>query len=207
MAEKGAGVMIIKQSIDEIYPPRFFARRYKLNWRAPIVCNAVIDVLKPGNIIDVGCATGDLVAEYVRRAVDAYGLEGASNSEDFLECSPDLVFFCDLRQPIHLSVRFDLATCFEVAEHIEKEFTEQFIENLMSLSDKILMSAAPPFQEGHHHVNCQPQEYWVDLFRVKGYARKREIEDQIKMQWEPWRNKQGIKAYFQNLLYFERLEA
>jgi hypothetical protein len=33
----------------------------------------------------------------------------------------------------------------------------------------ILMTHATPGQGGHHHVNCQPQEYWVETLGGYGY--------------------------------------
>jgi hypothetical protein len=61
----------------------------------------------------------------------------------------------------------DLVHCQEVAEHIE----EQYLENLMAsmLCGKIiLMTHAMPGQVGHHHVNLQPPEYWIQHFESRG---------------------------------------
>jgi SAM-dependent methyltransferase len=186
------------------YKESFFKNRHKLAWRAPVVCKPIVKYLKPKSLLDAGCATGDLVAEFVALGVDAYGLEGSHKCIKFLECSITRVFFFDLRQPVPLSRRYDLVTCFEVAEHVDPDCSHQFVENLCGLSDRVLMSAAPPGQGGHHHVNCQDPEYWQIQFGYRGYERVPWVEQALKAAWQPWSHKPGVKAYYDNLLYFCR---
>ncbi len=190
--------------LDQIYPARYFGRRNSLNWRAPIVCGILNDIVKPKKVVDVGCAIGDLVKGWMDLGVDAHGLEGSPGAMKFLEVPDDRVLLHDLREPLSNWIDdADLVTCFEVAEHIEEEYADQFVDNLIALgAPEILISAAPPGQGGHYHVNCQPYEYWVEKFRVRGYARVAIAEHRIKKALAPWRHKAGIKAYYNNLLHF-----
>lgn len=48
-------------------------------------------------------------------------------------------------------------------------YADNFIDLLTSLGDIVLFSAAIPFQDGTHHVNCQPPQYWAEKFSVRGY--------------------------------------
>jgi SAM-dependent methyltransferase len=205
-------------NLDKAYPKKFFARRKSLTWRVPIVCDAIIDVFKLKAVIDIGCGNGDLVKGFLERDVKAWGIEGTENAtnSDVLKLSHKkyqyhYLYVWDLRKPFCCQLRkFDLAICFEVAEHIEPEYTDIFLDNLCSVSDRVLFSAAGPGQGGIHHHNCQPEEYWMSKFRIKNYANQhfnyncRGIVDRLKEKWYPWRNKKGIKAYYQNLMYFER---
>lgn len=192
--------------LEDIYSGRFFKQRHRLNWRAPIVCDAIQKILKPNSVIDVGCATGDLISQFLNISIDAYGIEGSMAAIPYLECPISRVLFHNLCSPLPASFgrQYDLAICFEVAEHIEPEYTCQFVLNLISLSDRILMSAAPPGQAGHHHVNCQVPDYWVNRFQAHKFTRKTEIEDQFKTGLSPWARKKGIKAYYENVLFFEK---
>jgi hypothetical protein len=191
--------------LESLYPARFFARRHKMAWRAPILCRAIQLVLRPMNVVDIGCAVGDIVAEFNRMNIPAMGMEGAKTAEPYLLCPPELVSFRDLRERLFFSEWFHLATCFEVAEHIEPEFADVFVENLVCLSNKILMSAAPPGQGGVGHFNCQPLEYWTEKFGYFGYMRNEMIEDNLKHLLEPWKSKPGIKAIHQNMVYYARI--
>ncbi len=75
----------------------------------------------------------------------------------------------DLRTFRYVGEKYDLAISIEVAEHIEGEFAGVFVDTLTSLSDCVVLTAAPPGQGGIAHVNEQPWEYWRDLFRARGF--------------------------------------
>lgn len=197
---------MMPKPLEEIYGARFFARRHRLNWRAPIVCGAIKKVFNPESVIDVGCATGDLVAEFLKMGIAAKGIEGSKECLQFLECDAEKIFIRDMRYPMppYMYNRWDLTICFEVIEHIEPEFARQFVYNISYMSNRLLISAAPPGQGGHYHVNCRPLEYWDGFFESHGCIRNQDLERQLKEILEPWKNKPGIKAYYQNLLYFER---
>lgn len=201
-------------SLENIYKGSFFGRRDRLAWRVPIVCNAIISTfnLVPGSsIVDVGCATGDFMDGLYERGYKVRGIEGSENAKPYLLSRvKDKIFFHDLRYPISFQGSkvfdrmFDLCICLEVAEHIEPEHADQLVANLCFLSHTVLISAAPPGQGGHYHVNCQPEEYWIAKFMKNGYVRK--LLDE--MDWRDYlhqhRKKKGINAYYANTLIFKR---
>lgn len=191
--------------LAEIYGERFFSRRDSLSWRAMPVCRALNTAFAPDSVIDVGCAIGDYVVYWRKHLnVKAYGIEGSENARDYF--LTDKIFILDLREPIRLSMTVDLVTCFEVAEHIEPEYANQFLENLVLLSKKVVMSAACPGQAGHYHVNCQPREYWIERMEYLGYTYDETFVRMIRSLWEPWRRKKEMSSYYRNLFYFEKKE-
>jgi hypothetical protein len=189
-----------------VYKGKYFARRSSLAWRAEPVVSAVCEVLYPESVVDVGCAVGDLIKEFDKRKILCYGIEGTDNVVPYLLVDKEKVFIKDLRLPLNLGLNFHLAICLEVAEHIDEECADQFIDNLIGLSNRVLISTAPPGQGGHGHVNCQPYSYWIYKFANKGYINIQSVAGRIKSKLEPWKNKKGIKAYYNNLLYFERIK-
>jgi len=76
---------------------------------------------------------------------------------------------------------FDLALCFEVAEHIPESLSDAFLDNILRFSDRLILSAAPPNQGGHHHVNEQPKRYWVAKLAARGFAYDRRATGRIQM--------------------------
>ena len=194
--------------LNEIYKKSFFGKRHKLHWRAPHVCGAINDILEPRSVIDVGCATGDLVLCWREQfGILSYGIEGSPEANEFFVC--DGIYNWDLRdnwkEKKHTFERcFDLVTCFEVAEHIEPEYATMFLNNLTMMSNKILLSMAPPGQGGHYHVNCMPFIYWETLFHSFGYSYKEDTTLLIKKSMEPWKHKDGIRAFYNNLAFFEK---
>ena len=192
-----------KIPLEEIYKGSFFGKRNRLYWRAEPVCKAINTPLEPKSVMDVGCAIGDFVHYWKTfMGVTAYGIEGSPNAEEYF--MTDGIFVYDLREEIVFDFRVDLVTCFEVAEHIEPKFADQFRRNLVRLSDRILMSAAEPGAGGHYHVNCRKPEYWLETMYDLGYEFNEEVVALIRALWEPWRKKKEMSSYYRNLFYFER---
>ena len=169
------------EPLSKMYGRGFFSGRFRLEWRAPLFVDAVSLVFTPISVIDVGCAVGEFVKEWLKRGIDAYGLEGSPDAVEFLMFPQEKLIQHDLRTPIKLNgKKFDLVTCIEVAEHLDEEFADMFLDNLTKLSDTILMSAAPPGQKGHYHVNCQPYSYWIDKMDRRGYHLDKPSGDKIR---------------------------
>lgn len=190
--------------VSEVYTGTFFKQRYKLEWRDSLVCDAIIKTLKPGSIFDVGCGDGAFVGYFNRQGILARGVEGSIHALKFLRCGRNFVFISDLREKLDCVHHrdWDLCMSLEVAEHIEPEFAEIYVDNLCRHSENILISCAPPEQGGHGHVNCQPIEYWDGLFEAKGYKRNKNIVQLFREEWEPHKNKKGMNAYYQNIAFY-----
>lgn len=131
----------------------------------------VLEQIKPTSIVDFGCGEGRWIKEAKKNNPDikVLGLDGYYVNRDKLLISRDEFMEVDLRERIELGQKYDLAISTEVAEHIEKEYADVFVDNLVRASDCILFSAAIPGQGGEHHVNEQWQSYWVKKFESRGY--------------------------------------
>jgi SAM-dependent methyltransferase len=62
------------------------------------------------------------------------------------------------RGPVRTKV--DLVHCHEVVEHIDETHLENLLESLCT-GKFLTMTHAMPGQDGYHHVNLQPPEYWI----------------------------------------------
>jgi len=197
------------QDLDKLYKGRYFARRYKLNWRVPYVCQAVNDALHPKSLIDVGCATAEFVAGFIKMGIDAYGLEGTTNVIDYgLQIPKERLYVLDLRVSVtRVPFKFDLVLCLEVAEHIEPEYADIFLDNLCTFSGSILMSFAPPGQKGHGHFNCQPSSYWIDKMAKRHYLYRCDIVEKVREGLGPVKHKREIRSYYNNLLFFQKVNS
>ena len=193
--------------LEQTYNKRFFCRRHKLHWRAVPICDAIESIWNFNSVVDVGCATGDIVREFELRGFDSWGVEGSSDAVEYIVCENFKI--ADLRDPEDIfeeHPRFDLCLCLEVAEHIEPEYADIFVQHLVGLSDIIVLSAAPPGQGGTGHVNCQPPQYWKNKFRAYGYNDNLIATDLLKHKLSNWKHKPGIKAYYYNLIVFDKRE-
>ena len=75
----------------------------------------------------------------------------------------------NLENPLQMGRQFDLAMSVEVAEHVAKEFSGQFVKNITAHADLVLFGAAIPYQGGFRHINEQWQSYWADRFATEGF--------------------------------------
>lgn len=190
-------------SLEARYTKSWFARRKKLLWRMPIVAEAINNTWHPATVIDVGCGDGYVVQGLLDCGVDAWGIEGSLECCGLLSAPPDRVLLLDARIPwSHEGPPFDLVCSLEVAEHIDPLYAETFVDNLIGLGRKVLLTAAPPGQKGHHHVNCRPRSYWIDLFWQRGYRPAPQALHTFREQLTPWSHRKELEVYRANGLCF-----
>lgn len=125
----------------------------------------------PASVLDVGCGTGSWLKVFKDFGTKTVlGIDGPNVNPDMLVIEKSEFLIHDLREPLSLNKKFDLALCLEVAEHLPEEAADIVIELLTSHTDTILFSAALRRQGGQNHINEQPFTYWVQKFNKKGFV-------------------------------------
>lgn len=155
------------------------------------VVPAVVEWLRPSTVLDVGCGEGAWAAAFASLGCSAVGVDGPHVDPDRLLVAPEAFVAHDLEQPLarrFAGTRFDLCVCLELAEHLSPRRATGLVDDLVTLSDRILFSAAVPGQGGVGHINEQPHGYWVELFEDRGYAstavlRRRFAGDDAVASW------------------------
>lgn len=135
--------------------------------------------LRPATAVDVGCGTGLLLGKLAQRGVEVTGVEGSRHAIAVSHV-PGRVVRWNLERGLPPLGRFDVCFCIEVAEHLPRRSAADLIAGLAGLSDVVVFTAATPGQGGTLHVNEQPHEYWLDLFRAHGFERFEETEAALK---------------------------
>lgn len=125
------------------------------------------------SMVDIGCGPGGMVQVAKDMGINCIGIDGDPN------VNPDILWdFTDnmLLPGMH---SFDLGYSVEFLEHVD----EQYMENYMWVfggCEYIVCTAAPPGKKGHHHVNCQDTEYWIDAFAYYGFDYDKEETKNIR---------------------------
>ncbi len=184
--------------MKDIYDNRFYNILHNTSEEsAQMVVPLVMDLLKPGSVLDVGCGEGSWLNTFQTHGVtDVYGVDGDWVELDKLKIDGALFKTQDLNLPLNLDRKFDLAMSVEVAEHLEETSAETFVDTLTGHSNTILFSAAIPFQMGFNHINEQWQDYWVEKFEARGY---KTID---YLRWQIWHMDNVSTWYKQNILLF-----
>lgn len=131
-------------------------------WNERVLLGVFATFGKPDTYLDMGSGSGAMVKFARNCGVDAIGI-------DVIATPPDIEH--DLRKPINLNRTFQLVTSIEVAEHLPADCAKTFVENIvnhMAQGSILVFTAAIPDQPGDNHVNCQPKEYWTQLFTKHG---------------------------------------
>ena len=136
--------------------------------------------------LDVGCAKGISVSEYLGRGAEAYG----NDISFYLEqaCPSDVrdrVWQGDLgrpfeewmaRKPADAPDQFDLVTCVETIEHVMPWRVPLAVTNLARVTKVWLyltIPCGPAWDKNQEHVCIRPEGWWRDKFSRLGGALRR----------------------------------
>lgn len=117
-------------------------------------------------MLDIGCGPAGMVNLARELGIDAQGIDG-----DFEVERPDVpVTIHDYEKgpgPLG-NLTVDFAWSCEFVEHVYEEFVPNFMEDFRR-AQYVIMTYAPPGKSGHHHVNCNTEEYWINVFDLYGF--------------------------------------
>jgi len=148
------------------------------------------------SVIDVGCGEGFSTKYFSELGVDVQGVEGGKQA---IQNSPvaHLIAHHDYtRGPYTPRAPVDLVWCCEFVEHVEPAFVDNFLATFAA-ARYCLMTHAFPGQEGFHHVNCQPPEYWIQKLATIGFT----YEPVVTERFRSITNAKHVKR---SLLFFHK---
>jgi len=130
----------------------------------------VLEMAQVTSVLDIGCGVGTFLRCFADNGVsDLTGVDGPYVPPEQLMIDPARFRGHDLSQSLDLERRFDLVVSLEVAEHLDQEHADLFVDNICRHGDAVLFSAAIPNQGGTHHVNERWPSYWKAKFEARGY--------------------------------------
>lgn len=152
------------------YDDDFFSRLHAGSLQsARAILPRVLELTGASSAVDVGCGSGSWMRALGELGVaDVWGVDGSYAPPDAGTYGTFVAH--DLRQPLRLSRRFDLAICLEVAEHLPAERAAGLVADLVDTAPAVLFSAAIPGQGGTGHINLRWPDYWVGLFERHGWT-------------------------------------
>ena len=163
----------------------------------------LFNFVKPLYVLDLGCAGGGMVKNFVEDGHYALGLEGSDINLRTKRAEwatiPQNLFTCDCTKPftIHQGppvfreprhVRFDVITAWEFMEHIAKPDLPQLFDNVrrhLKKSGGWFMSVAL-FDSGGYHQTVESWEWWYNTLAENGFRVMRELCDWNHFKHDEW---------------------
>ena len=138
---------------------------------AKIYLDYLWQFIKPMSVLDVGCGRGAwLKACEELGSKDITGLDGSWLDQTKMTSRKIKFKSIDLNKIFSVEKKVDLTMSLEVAEHIDRRNSRQFIECLTTTSDVIMFSAAYEYQGGTDHINENKHSYWAKIFDNLDYT-------------------------------------
>jgi len=123
----------------------------------------LIDQYKIESVLDIGCGPGGMVHLAHKKGLVAFGIDG----------DPNISGYCILKHDfttgkLNLNRPFDLIWSVEFLEHVEEKYLPNFMPLFQLGKYCVVTHALPGDTGGHHHVNLQESNYWVEKFNEYG---------------------------------------
>ena len=130
-------------------------------------------------VLDVGCGMGHAIGEFNKHCDEVVGVDG---SKYVVENSlfTDQIFYHDFSVgTLETEDRYDLCWSCEFVEHVDEDYRDNFLE-VFAYAKHLAITYAEPGQPGHHHVNCQPKEYWIEHLKRYGFEYDEEVTQELR---------------------------
>jgi 2-polyprenyl-3-methyl-5-hydroxy-6-metoxy-1,4-benzoquinol methylase len=146
------------------------------------------------NVLDIGCAGGQLIVDLHNRGHKAVGIEGSDYSSkhklhNWPKYHNSVLFTADVTKPFQIEengerILFDLISAWEVVEHIHWNDLDNMFTNILSNLKEdgmfiVSVNTGPDVREDENkklhflHQSVFPQDFWMEYvlhkYRVESY--------------------------------------
>lgn len=137
----------------------------------------IINSFNIKSFLDVGCGPGGMVDLADSKGIKSLGIDG---DHTLKRSDPSKFLLHDYTiGPLILEETYDLCWSCEFVEHVEEKYMDNFMKTF-NCSNMVAITHAPPGWPGHHHVNCQFAQYWIDVFKNYNFVYNPDYTEQLK---------------------------
>lgn len=124
------------------------------------VFDFIVEKYKIKSVIDIGCGPAGMTEYSNFKGIYAIGIDGDTS----LGQKDHVVFHDYTLGELQLNETFDLAYSTEFLEHVEEKYIPNYMKSFQK-AKYVFCTGAPKGQGGHHHVNEQSIDYWIEKFK------------------------------------------
>jgi SAM-dependent methyltransferase len=146
------------------------------------VAERIVRTIRPGSVLDAGCAFGFLVERLRARGVEAWGIDISEHAIARVDSS--VADYCRVGSVLApFERRYDLIVCMEVLEHLSQPDGVTAVANFAAHADDVLFSSTPHDFRELTHANVRPPDHWVGLFAEQGLYRDADFDASFITDW------------------------
>jgi cyclopropane fatty-acyl-phospholipid synthase-like methyltransferase len=139
--------------------------------------------------MDLGCAGGGFVSQFLNNNVLAIGIEGSDygmkNGHGEWPKIPNNLFTADITKPFQVvddedtQIEFDVISAFDVLEHIHEVDLPQLLGNINKHLKQggIFTAGIATFPDEGYHVTLKDEAWWDGLHNDHGFMRIDPLEN------------------------------
>jgi SAM-dependent methyltransferase len=136
----------------------------------------LIATFRPSTFLDIGCGPGGMVELAEQRGLDSLGVDGDHTLERY-NADRFVIHDFTLGPATHPAV--DLGWSCEFVEHVYEKYQENYMQSFQKCR-VLMLTYAPPGHTGYHHVNLQPEEYWIKKLEQHGLKYHPEYTQELR---------------------------
>ena len=147
------------------------------------------------SFLDIGCGPGGMVELAESMEFKVLGIDGDYTLKRY---NNDRFIIHDFTKgSIDINETFDIGWSVEFVEHVDAKYIPNYMPCFQSCNT-VVVTYAPPGWEGHHHVNLQDEDYWIQTFATNGLKHNAELTHQLRQHSTMNLGKKGKKAFVRN---------
>lgn len=190
-------------TVPPVFDNAYMKKRKHLAWRAPLIAEAITQLVAPYKIIDLGCAVGDIVNAFRQLGKNAMGVDSSKAAFQERLCVEHAFLVQDLTVPLYewksyrscptAYTNIDVVLCWETFSILPEPHRYAVAQNILRLKPKYIFLGVPPSGD----------TALLNLIR-SWYFTNNELTRRFKESMAQYSKKQAIKAIYNSTTVFER---
>ena len=134
----------------------------------PVLWEHVVKEYGIKTVIDVGCGAGWSSLFFKNLGCEVVAIDGSLVAQNVNKVPECFVFNDYELGSAPIQGEFDLCWSCEFVEHVYEKYSDNFLKDFQR-ARYLLITYARIGQGGHHHVNENTQEYWINRLNDYGF--------------------------------------
>lgn len=122
------------------------------------------------SVLDVGCGLGFVMRYFRDLGCEVHGVDGSTSAVEKNPLRGSVTHHDFTVGPWVPHKKYDLIWSSELVEHVEEKYVGNLLLAFAGAGKLLVITYARPGQGGHHHVNEQDEDYWVEKMKMIGFV-------------------------------------